>query len=229
MIFKFPTRSRPTKFKGTLDAYLSRLSNKHKYTFIISMDSDDASMNNAEMRTWLESKNTNTVKILYRYGNSKSKIEAVNADLDLVSLAHDYRVAVLLSDDMLPQIEHFDHVIMNDLNKYYSDTFGVLHYNDGKQGRKLNTLSIMGRKMFEYLGNRFYHPDYVSLWCDNEFHDISYQMNKATYIDHVIIKHEWTNYTGADELHKKNESFSHRDQITYNKRKNLGFPMESIY
>ena len=229
IVLKFPTRSRPEKFKSTLDNYISKLSGKHNYHFIFSMDADDHTMNNPTMRTWIESKNTDKIKTYYRYGNSKSKIQAVNADLDFLDMIGDFKYLILLSDDMLPKVNGFDDIILSDFNRYYPDTFGVLHYNDGKQGRKLNTLSILGKRMVEYFGKKIYHPDYVSLWCDNEFQDVTYQMNKCTYIDNVIIKHEWVNYTGADELHKKNESYSNRDKVTYEKRKNLGFPIESIY
>ena len=88
---------------------------------------------------------------------------------------------------------------------------------------------IIGRKRYKKFGY-LYHPDYVSLWCDNEYTDINKRDGKIKYINEVIIKHENFNNIGkkGDPLHKKNESFYHKDQHTYQLRKANGFPKESV-
>ena len=78
LIIKFPTRNRPEKFKKVLQLYIDALSGKHDVKFVITMDDDDQTMNNEEIKNWL---NSLPVNVKYNYGNSKTKIQAVNADL----------------------------------------------------------------------------------------------------------------------------------------------------
>jgi hypothetical protein len=123
---------------------------------------------------------------------------------------------------MTPIVHGYDKIIVDKMNALYPDSFGALHFNDGRVGRQLLTLSIMGKKMYDYFGY-IYHPSYISVYCDNEFHDSVYALGKCTYIDQVIIKHDWVNYTGRDNLHTRNESYYNQDSRTYERRKRMGF------
>ena len=67
LIIKFPTRNRPEKFKQVLQLYIDGLSNKHEVKFVITMDNDDLSMNNEDMKSWLDAL---PVNIKYNYGKS---------------------------------------------------------------------------------------------------------------------------------------------------------------
>jgi hypothetical protein len=100
----------------------------------------------------------------------------------------------------------------------------VLWYNDGYVGQKLNTMCIMGRKYFDRFAY-IYHPDYISLFCDNEFMDVSMILNKVKYSEDVLFKHEHpANGVGAmDKLYNMNEKYYKIDQITYEKRKQQNF------
>lgn len=216
-LFKYPTRGRPRLFPKTFDTWLGLLSGKHEYEFIVSMDKNDMSMNNVRIKGFLEQK----PNAKYFYGNNRNKVQAINADMCHAS--KDFNVLVLVSDDMIPQIPNYDDVIYNDFQKHFPDYDGCLHYNDGRVGDRLNTLVIMGHPLYNKFGY-IYHPSYMSLWCDNEFHDTTYTMGKAKYIDNVIIKHEWTQYTGKDFVHVKSESFYKRDKKMYENRKEQGFP-----
>lgn len=217
-LFKFPSRGRAKKFKEVLDLYYNYLSNKHSYEFIISADNDDISMNNNDIKEYVKSKGN---AYIY-FGNNKNKIQAVNADIEKAKTSFD--IIFLISDDMIPKIKGFDDIIYQDMIKNFPDYDGVLHYNDGNAGEKLNTLSIMGKKMFDYFGY-FYNEDYVSLWADNEFDDVSKNLNKKVYIDNVIVKHEWAN---DDHLYAVNNKWFNRDWQVYEKRKALGFPNKKI-
>ena len=198
-LFKFPTKSRPVKFKNTLEKYYSFLSNKYSYKFVITMNNNDGTMDNRSMINYLESK----PNLDFYYERIMSKVQAINANIDKYN---DFNIICLLSDDMIPVVPGFDEIIFENMLKYSKDFDIALHFNDGRVGQKLNTLSIMGKKLYDYFGY-IYHPDYTSLWCDNEFHDVTYAMNKAVYIDQVIIKHEWIKYTGRDMLNVENEKF----------------------
>lgn len=226
ILFKFATRGRPDKFRNQLDRYCDLLSGEVKVKFVISMDSDDTTMNNEDMKWWLSPANgkhynagKDKVSIDSYYGNSKTKIQAINADMNHYN---NFKIVVNLSDDMTPVEKNYDKIIYDDMIKYFPDFNGALHYNDGRAGKNLITLSIMGKPLYDHFGY-IYHHSYVSVFCDNEFHDSVYAMNKAVYIDRVIIKHDWVNYTGKDKLHIRNESFYKQDNRNYNRRKSINF------
>ena len=130
ILIKFPTRQRPKIFAKVLSKYMSMLSGKNNVQFVISMDSDDTTMNNGPMRKFLDKKKN----LEYFYGNSKNKIEAVNASME----GKDFDILLLASDDMVPVINGYDNIIVGHMKKYFPDTDGVLHYNDGRMGRRLN-------------------------------------------------------------------------------------------
>lgn len=219
LLIKFPTRARPDKFKETLELYYALLSNKHQYEFQISMDLNDDTMNNDNMKAYLNSKQN----LKYAFGTSTTKVQAINADMENKS----FDILLLASDDMIPVVHGYDDIIARNMAKHFPNLNGCLHFNDGRVGRKLNTLVIMGRKLYDDLGY-IYHPDYKSLWCDNEFQNVTESLNAATYIDQVIIKHKWIEHTGADKLHKHNESFFNTDKSTFERRRALNFPKGSI-
>lgn len=217
LLIKFPSRSRPAKFMEVFNLYRSMASGKHQVKFLLSFDLDDPTMNNPGIRNWV-AKQEHGVKAFW--GNSKTKIEAINADLQH---AEDYDVMLLASDDMFPQVAGYDDIIIQDMNKHYPDGDGVLHYNDGKQGERLNTLCIMGKKYFDRFGY-IYNPEYKSVFCDNEFTDVSRMLGKATYIDNMLIRHYWIEI-GIDALYMRNENrelYAH-DNAVYNRRKEAGF------
>lgn len=220
-VFKYPTRARPHLFKQTLKKYQTLLSGSHSYHFIITLDKDDRTMNNDDMLSFLSLQ----PNLEYHIGTHKNKVEAINDNFPPKNLK--WKILVLLSDDMIPVKVNYDSFIYNAMNRYFPNYDGALHFSDGKVKKKIITLSIMGNKLFDQLGY-IYHPDYVSLWCDNEFTDITKNMGKYQYIDRVIIKHYWVDYTGRDSLHKRNESYLNHDKKTYLKRKAAGFPKKSV-
>ena len=104
LVIKFPTRGRPEKFKKVLQKGIDYLSGKHEIRYVITMDEDDTTMNTNEMREWLDSRG---VDIKYNYGQSKTKIQACNADLE----GETGDILVLTSDDMVPCMEGWDDII----------------------------------------------------------------------------------------------------------------------
>lgn len=217
ILFKYPTKSRPEIFKDTLNLYYDLMSYKNNFQFLVSIDEDDDSMQTESMIKFLNNKKN----LKYHIGGAKTKIEACNADMD--KAGNDWDILVLVSDDMVPIIKGFDEIIINDMKKYFPDTFGALHYHDGLLGKDVTiTLSIMGRKMYEYFGY-IYHPSYKSFYCDNEFTDEVYNLNKVKYFENTIIKHEYKKH-GTDALYDRNSKAWKHDNDNYTKRKNLNFP-----
>jgi hypothetical protein len=219
LLIKFPTRQRPDKFRNTMKLYQSMLSRKNEYEFVISMDEDDATMNTEPMKKFLR----NVPHCSFYYGHSKNKIEAINANLE----DKKFDVLLLASDDMIPIVRGYDDIILQHMKRHFPEMDGCLHFNDGRQGENLNTLSIMGYYMYKHFGY-IYHPDYYSLFCDNEFMVCTQMLGKVHYVPKVIIRHDWTTYTGADPLHYRNETHYRRDQMLFEQRKQLGFPFESV-
>jgi hypothetical protein len=155
------------------------------------------------------------------YGRNTSKIEAVNADMS--SIEWQWDIVVLVSDDMVPKVKGYDDVLRSHMMANFADTDGILWVNDGTQGSKLNTISIMGRKMYDSFGY-IYHPAYKSLFCDTEFTDLCTGplASKCTYIPYVLIKHEHPG-TGfperGDALYARNQTYWSQDMYTYISRK----------
>jgi hypothetical protein len=214
-LIKFPTRGRPNKFLDTLKKYVTLMDDKSN-KIIISCDIDDDTM-----KDWYVKDVLNTYgNVEFKFSDNKSKVEAINADLYDI----DFDILLLASDDMIPIVKGYDTIIKNKMNTYYPDTDGVLWFNDGHQGNKLNTLCILGKKYYDRFGY-IYNPEYKSVWCDNEFMDVPNFLNKQTYFNEVIIEHkhpDW-GYGSRDNIHNLNVSNERYDKELYKVRKKNNF------
>lgn len=221
LLIKFPTRGRFTKFFNTFQKYKNLLSGTIDVKFLITMDNDDKEMNK-DLTVEILKQYQN---VFYYFGNSKTKIEAVNADLDKIN---DWDIILLASDDMIPQVKGYDQVIIEKMKKHFPDTDGVLWFNDGHQKEKLNTLCILGKKYYNRFGY-IYNPEYKSMWCDNEFMSVANILGKQKYFPEVIIKHEHPDigFGGRDQIHidnVKNESYD-KSIFLKNKSNNFGLTL----
>lgn len=216
LLIKYPTRSRPNLFQKTLERYFTYLSGKIDTQFIISIDRDDPSMNNSEILSWTTSKPNVQIKI----GDSKTKIEAINSDIPQTG----WDVLLMASDDMTPVVRNYDQILCDAMQLHFPDTDGALWFNDGRVGDVLNTLPILGNKYYQRFGY-VYHPEYKSLWCDNEYQMVAQKLNKLIWINQVIIRHDWKDATGEDALYRRNETTEHytRDGATFAQRYAKGF------
>ena len=219
LLIKFPTRNRPEKFLNVLRKYVDYLNNKNNYEIIISCDDDDESMKQDYVVDVIN--DYNNVKLFYN--NNKTKIEAINANMDNI----DFDILLLASDDMIPLVKGFDNMIREDMNKYFPDTDGILWYNDGHQGNRLNTLCILGKKYYDRF-KYIYNPEYKSFYSDNEFMEVGNILNKQKYIDNVIIEHQHPDYgyNVNDNLYNKNAQLVNYDLMIYNKRKSINFNLK---
>jgi hypothetical protein len=215
LLIKFPTRNRPHKFLKTLHTYMRYLYDKDT-EIIVSCDLDDTSMSEPYIIDFVGQ----YPNVKLHYGDNRTKIEAVNADLTDV----DFDILLLASDDMIPIIQDFDVIIKNKMIEHYSDTDGVLWFNDGYQGNRLNTLCILGKKYYDRF-NYIYNPEYISVWSDNEFMNVANILGKQTYFDEVIIQHQhpdWGHGT-HDVIHTLNSRYETHDKEIYENRRNNNF------
>lgn len=217
LLIKIPSRERPEKLIQILNEYHNK-STVENTSYLITLDEDDIFTNNDSFKAKLKSFDRTS----FKYGLSKNKIHAINRDLN--EYEEDWDVLLLASDDMLPCVNGYDEIILKKMEFFYPEGDGVLWFNDGYRGKELNTLPILDKKYY----NRFkyiYHPDYISVYADNEFMDVANILNKQTYFDEVIIKHVHPSNIKVemDSLYKRNESFYNKDNTTYLKRKSIKF------
>jgi hypothetical protein len=215
-LVKYPSRARPALFKQTFAKYRQ----DDSAYFLVTIDADDETMNNPQMQRWLDEQ----PRTMYRIGNCKSKVEAINDGLAEM----DWSLLILASDDMIPQRPDYAARIAELFGEFFPEGDGVLHLNDGRVGRRLNTLCVCDRKYFDRFGYLYRGTPgdgYVSLWCDNEFQEVSERLGRAIYCDEVVIAHDWIgDYAPADPLLRRNESYNDADARTFQRRKDAGFP-----
>ena len=221
ILLKCPTRSRPQKVTATLKKYISLAHQKDLIGVAVSCDDNDTSMNRPVIQNELRDILSPLAWHRVFYSPNRNKIEACNANMREID--YEWDIVVLVSDDMIPQIAGWDTVIRNHMNTYFPDTHGILWFNDGHQGDKLNTLCIFGRKMYEEFGH-IYHPEYKSLFCDTELTDRCRAdlASKCRYIPYCVIRHEHpgTGYAqNMDTLYAKNQTYWNEDMYTYIRRK----------
>jgi hypothetical protein len=217
LLIKFPTRNRKSKFFNVLEQYQTLCEDIENTFFLITLDNDDEEMNSPEVVNIFSTfKN-----IKYVYGDSTSKIHAINRDLET---ENEWDIVLLASDDMTPKVKGYDNIIRNKMKEHYPDTDGILWFNDGHQGTTLNTLSILGKKYYERF-NYIYYPEYKSMWSDNEFMLVGNILEKQTYFDEVIIEHEHPDwgFGGKDSIHIKNVENETQDKNLFLNRQSNKF------
>jgi hypothetical protein len=225
ILIKFPTRERPEKFFNVLNLYYQKAKDANNIEFLISCDEDDTTMNNPDVIRRLNNSKKH-INLNYYFGNSKTKVEAINADIEK---CNNWDILLLASDDMIPVCDGYDEIIRNDMSSSHRDLDGVLWYNDGNR-TDINTLCIIGKKYYDRFGY-IYHPEYTSLWCDNEFTDIFKKLGKYVKLNSTIIEHAHPAYqkSNFDMLYVKNESFSKKDEEVYNRRKAKNFDLDNNF
>lgn len=227
ILVKFPTRSRPAKFLQTLQGYIDKAADLSNVTFLVTYDDDDATMNNSAILNKLEQLQVHAIG-----GSSKSKIHAINRDMDM---ALEWDICMLASDDMICQVHGWDERLREEMKSNFPDTDGCLWFHDGDQATKnggLCTMCILGRKYYDRFGY-IYHPAYISLWSDNEYTEIARRLNKLKFFEEVLFKHvHFSNTSGLqpDALMIKTQSYFKQDEATYRERegRNFDLPVEPV-
>ena len=211
--YNFATRNRPQKMADAINTIIN-LSTDKNYTIGLTIDDDDSTtLNSHQLADILQSG-----QIKLNPGRSSSKVHAINRGM--AGWSGD--IAVNMSDDMRFIKQGFDGDI---IQAFQGEGDQFVHFPDGRVNEILPTMSIMGRSYYERF-NFIYHPDYHSLWCDNEAMDMAQQLGRYKFIDLQIFSHEHPSWTGepADDLLMHTESFFEIDQETYKRRSKMGFP-----
>ncbi len=220
ILFKYTTRSRRSNFLRGIDSIIDNLSDKENCHIYTTFDVDDD-----KMRPLPEIKGNHT----YIAGTSKSKIDAINRDMDFINSQYDWQIIINMSDDMVFIQKGFDDIIrkeFTDGNLTNLDQY--IHFNDGNQKANVSTMHIVGRDYYNR-DNYIYNPEYKSLWCDVENDIVAKLRGCYKYVgDNVrLFSHLHPSFGLApnDEQYMKTE---HRDmwiadEQTFNKRKQNNF------
>lgn len=220
IVYKYTSRSRPNNFFRGLKSIRDN-SIDDNYEVICSFDLDDETMNDDTVKLIM----LNFGNLKWFFGESKSKIDAINRDLD--KLPDDWDILVNMSDDMVFTKRGFDNIIREAFENNFPDGDGFIHFHDGCQNR-LATMSIIDRKHFERTGCVIYHPDYISVFCDNEVQEVAKILGRYKYMgdDVRIFEHRHPLHMKGVPMDKQyifTEGFYQIDQQTYYRRKQINF------
>jgi len=211
ILIKYPTRQRPALCQAQIQRYIQFANHPDRLHFILSVDDDDT-----ETLAIKEVLETLHPHLQVCIGESKGKVDAINRDMP-ENIVSTFDLLLLASDDMVPEVQGYDDVLEETMQRLYPDGDGVLFFNDGYCGPKLNTLVICGSAYYARFGY-IYYPGYKSEWCDNEFMQTAYTLGKQTYFDQVLIRHEspYNNTTlERDALLERNAAFNDEDRTLY--------------
>jgi hypothetical protein len=219
LLVNFATRSRPTKFFNCLDN-LRNLSATNNLTILVKADLDDPDM----CQDWVKALAKTYDNVIMDYGYSGSKIAAINRGVK--EYQGEWDILLNHSDDMVFLETGFDEIICNDYKKYFPNLKGALHYPDSFAKGRVITYSILGRPLYDMLGN-VYNNEYDSVYPDNEFTEVVRMLGMYKFIDRPILEHlhPISKKAAWDNLYKKNESpeMYKKDRETYNRRKANNF------
>lgn len=223
ILFKFPSRSRPQRFIESLDSIISNVESDD-YALLISLDEDDPTLTEYDrrLRQYMESHRMPNCTIAY--GTSTSKIHAINRDVhdyEEGPFADPFSILCLHSDDFFFTKLGFD----QDIREAFNEFSGLVHFPDQAVGNRLCTYPMMSKYYYNQFGY-IYHPSYISVFADNEQHEVARQRGQYKFVDKKIFEHRhpiW-GYGQADELLTHTESFYAEDMETFKQRQAAGFP-----
>lgn len=224
LLVKFPTRQRQKRFFEVLAKYISMASGRHRVEYIISMDEDDAEMNNQDVRDALDKLVALGQDIKYFYNPNKTKVEAMNVDMDKSS--GEWEVLFLAQDDMIPIVQDWDERMLHLVKENFADLDGCIWPPDGYTNSKTtSTIVLMGRQWYERF-QYIYYPGYKSVYCDNEFTEVARSYDKIKQVPDQIVEHRWVGTNGRDALCERNESsvMYEADRELFVQRTLAGFP-----
>jgi len=212
ILFNYTTRTRPEWFERGLNSILENVESEN-FVVLVSIDLDDDSMREMVRKYMTHD------KIRFVYGTSTGKVNAINRDIDLFD---EWDILVNMSDDMVFTQRGFDAIIRNS----FDNLDQCLHFADNIHFDRLITLSILGRDYYNRFGY-VYHPDYVSVWCDNETTEVSRLLGCYKFINYTIYEHlhPATGKVAMDAQYHHTESFGGHDEATYQRRLKLNFDL----
>ena len=226
VLVKIPTRERGFNW---LKPFLN-LIELPDTTILLSLDEDER----YKVPGWVIA----SEKIVIKFAERKTKIEAINRDVSGL----EWDVVIVAADDFSVQKNGYDRIVAEDMQKHFPKKDGILWYDSDNQhdikghitrGTQqffrtcICTMPVIGRKYYDSK-KYIYHPEYHSLYCDEEQTKVAIQEGKIKYIENRILYHEHPVNGGnvkMDGLYKLNERWYARDKAVFeNRALNLNIP-----
>lgn len=219
ILHNFASRSRPTQFFQTLDNIVLN-SASADYFIVAKLDEDDMTMNDPLVKQKIDD---HYPMVIVRWGASKSKIHAINRNLNDGDLPK-WDILVNVSDDMRFMTAGFDDIIRRHMPVSLD---ALLHFPDDYAKEKVCTCAIIGYQYYLRDMN-VYNPAYYSMWCDDEQTDVAKARGCYVYVPNAMeIEHlHYTNLgkAGKDALYRRNDTYL-ADKLIYEERKARGFDL----
>lgn len=224
LLVKFPTRSRPERFRYALDLLVKHAHQPQDLHFLFTLDHDDPQIAEVERAIVETASSGAAIQCTVIHGKSASKIHAVNRDLSKFDLP--WRTVIVASDDM-HATANWDAYVIQAMEKYHPNGDGCLWFADGFQ-KDICTIPCMGRAYFDRFGY-IYNPAYQSVFVDDEQTHVGFKLGRMTKINHVLFRHDhpaWNSNLKPDALYQRNEAPAvwAADERTYRARHAAGFP-----
>lgn len=217
--YNYPSRSRPHNFFLTLYNIIDN-SESDDYFFWVKLDLDDTTMNTPEIRERIEKE---FPKVTVKWGLSEGKVHSVNRDLEDLPPCD---IIIILSDDIIWDEWGFDTVIRDAFKRHFPNFDGTIHFPEDNAANRTIIVSMLGINLYKRLGY-LYHPSYISVFCDNEFTELTRLMNKYVFVNKRLFTHAHPIWRASvwDELYRKNEApeLYRMDGENFKKRKAINF------
>lgn len=230
ILVQYASRSRPERFFEGLRNIYALAADKKNIIVHSCLDADDATMfrrseDPARMYEAMPHIQTeiNLVSeiedawIDWDLGFSKSKIDAINRPFNY-DVMGPWDILVNFSDDMRFTAYGWDELIREGVRINGPDCF--LHYPDSTAKTALATMSIMDNVYYNRDGY-IYHPDYQSLFCDNEAMEVAQIRGRYFYMGVQIYDHYHPAYGHVpwDEQYTRQQGLWNEDELRYRYRK----------
>ena len=198
-----------------VDHYIKNLSGKHNVRFVFTFDEDDDTMNNDEIKNYL---NDLDFDLTYYYGSHFNKVEAINDNLT----DQDFDILMLCADDIYVA-ENFDDKIVQEFENSSHGLDAILQIYTYRWEFALDVFCIMGKDYYDRF-NYIYHPSYISEFCDNEYTSVAKSLGKSIETMNMILTHKWENIKGdATRQRNMDRTLLNKDTNNFEKRKAINF------
>lgn len=178
ILIKFPSRSRPDKMIDHLKNIKATIGIERYLVYLI-VDEDDSTMTNIVRGLIRECEGY--MNLVVSWGKSKSKIDAINRP---VVTDVDYKYIVVASDDMKFTRYDWGSIVLSAFKYTGKD---CLHFPDG-HNNNLITLPVLRKRFVDRFGY-VYHPDYFSVYADDEMTAVAKLTKEYYYIPVDIVEH----------------------------------------
>lgn len=225
IFFNYATKGRPERFFDGLDSIYNNISDKENFHVMVAAGEDDLSMNNPEVINRVKKDYPNTT---INFGENTGKVQATNKNFENSGIWETADIIVNMADDMRFTLGGFDNIIRLDMQTYFPEMDGLLHYPDQDAMERVPVLYIAGIKYFERRGKIVAWPEYKSLWWDNDDKEYSTLIGKYQYINNRMFDHLCPayGYLERDEIFNRDQNLWQHDEEIFHRRETEKFGLQ---